>query len=161
MDFVTRLPESNGYDAILVIVDQLTKMKHLVPCKITADADNIAKIYISEVWKHHGLPETIVSNHRSLFTSNFWKRLCQRLGMVAKLSTSFHPQTDGQTEIVNAAMESILWSYVNYLQNDWEEWIPLCEFAINNQSSEITKMIPFFADNGSHPQMGFEKLPTT
>ena len=69
MDFVTGLPDSDNYDAILVVVDQLTKMKHLIPCRITTDADNVAKMYVSEVWKHHGLPETIVSDYGTLFMS--------------------------------------------------------------------------------------------
>jgi hypothetical protein len=158
MDFIVGLPLSDGHDAILVVVDRLTKMKHLIPCHTTDDADKLAMLFITYVWKLHGLPESIVSDRGSLFTSEFWKRLCKRLRIDALLSTAFHPETDGQTEIANAALEAILRCYVNYHQDDWSEWLPLAEFALNNQESESTKMSPFFANSASHPRMGFEPL---
>lgn len=158
MDFIVGLPLSNGHDAILVVVDRLTKMKHLIPCNTTDDADKLARLFIVYVWKHHGLPETIVSDRGSLFTSEFWTRLCKRLGIMAALSTAFHPETDGQTERTNAMLEAILRAYTSYHQDDWNDWLPLAEFALNNQESETTKMTPFFANSAMHPRMGFEPL---
>ncbi len=102
MDFVTGLPISadwkgDSYNSILVIVDRLTKMVHYVPVKVTIDASGLAKVMIDVVVRHHGVPESIVMDRGSLFTSKFWSSLCYFLGIKKKLSTAFHPQMDGQT----------------------------------------------------------------
>jgi Integrase zinc binding domain/Integrase core domain len=114
MDFIVALPFSNGHDAIFVVVDRLTKMKHLILCHITDNADKLAMLFITYVWKFHGLPKSIISDRGSLFKSEFWKRLCKRLGIDSLLSTAFHPETDGQTEIVNATLEAVFRCYVNH-----------------------------------------------
>jgi len=159
MDFVTGLPESEGYDAIWVVVDRLTKMRHLVPCKSSIDTAGLSDLFINYVWKLHGLPNTIVSDRGTQFASAFWRHLCARLGIEVKLSTAFHPQTDGQTERLNAVMEQYLRCYVNYLQDDWVKWLPLAEFASNNQASETTGISPFFGLQGRHPRMDFHQAP--
>lgn len=102
MDFVTGLPPSEGFDAILVVVDRLTKMRYLIPCNETASAPNVARMYIDHVWKLHGLSKG------QQFTASFWSDLCVRLQIQSWLSTAFHPQTDGQTERANAIMEQYL-----------------------------------------------------
>lgn len=156
MDFITHLPLSQGYNAILVIVDRLTKMRHLIPCKATCDSAETARLYLHYVWKLHGLPTTIISDRGPQFVSEFWKHLNHRLQIKSLLSTAAHPQTDGQTERFNAVLEQYLRSYVSYLQDDWSTWLPLAEFAANSWKSETTGMSPFFANYGSHPRMGFE-----
>ena len=163
MDFVSGIPESGSdkKDAILVVVDRLTKMKHYIPCKETTNAHDLAKLYLQNVWKLHGLPESIVSDRGGQFISEFWKALCERLGIKSALSTSFHPETDGQTERFNAVMESYLRGYVNYMQDDWEEWLPMAEFTSNNVDSETTTTSPFLANYGFHPRLGFEPLSRT
>ncbi len=103
MDFVTGLSISadwkgDSYDSILVIVDQLTKMVYYVPVKVMIDAPGLTEVIINVVIRHHGVPESIVTDRDSLFTSKFWSSLCYFLGIKRKLSTAFHPQTDGQTE---------------------------------------------------------------
>src|SRR3978361_4553 len=148
MDFVTGLPWSNGHDAIWVVVDQLTKQRHLVPCHTTVDARDLADLFLQNVFRLHGLPLTITSDRGPQFASAFWHRLCARLGIQPRLSTAFHPQTDGQTERINAIMEQYLRAHVNYLQDDWAEWLPFAEFAVNNQASETTAVSPFFANHG-------------
>lgn len=160
MDFITHLPPSEGYDAILVIVDRLTKMRHLIPCKGTCGSEETARLYLSYVWKLHGLPRTIVSDRGAQFVSEFWKHLSAQLQVKGLLSTAAHPQTDGQTERFNAVLEQYLRSYVTYLQSDWASWLPLAEFAANSQKSETTRMSPFFANYGFHPRMGFEPITT-
>ena len=145
MDFVTGLPWSKGRNAILVVICCLTKMRHLIPCTDTITAEGLARRYIKYVAKTHGLPKTITSDRGSLFTSKFWKALCARWGIDIRLSTAFHPQTDGQTEKANAVMERYLRAYINYLQDDWAEWLPCAEFAANNHASETTGISPFFA----------------
>lgn len=152
MDFVTGLPWSEGFDAIWVVVDRLTKQRHLIPCTTNIDSAGLADLFIREVFRLHGLPDTIVSDRGPQFAAGFWKRLCARLGVQPKLSTPFHPQTDGQTERINATMEQYLRNYVTYLQDDWSKWLPLAEFAANNQTNESTTVSPFFANIGRNPR---------
>jgi hypothetical protein len=158
VDFVVELPESNGCTVIMVVVDRLSKMRHLIPCsEITAPA--VARLFLWYVWKLHGLPDTIVSDRGSQFVSAFWDELTKQLRIDARLSTAFHPETDGQTERMNAVMEQYLRAYVTYLQDDWYDWLPMAEFTANNASSESTGVSPFLANSGQHPRLGFE-LPT-
>jgi transposase InsO family protein len=105
MDFIMHLPPSEGYDAILVVVDRLTKMRHLIPCKGTCSAEDTARLYLHYIWKLHGLPRTIVSDRGTQFVSEFWKHLNSQLKVKGLLSTAVHPQTDGQTERFNAVLE--------------------------------------------------------
>ena len=123
MDFVTGLLVSTNwkretYDSILVIVDRLTKMIQYEPVKITMDAPSLAEVFIDTIVRHHGLPDSIISDRGSVFTSKFWSSLCYFLGIKRRLSTAFHPQTDGQTERQNSTMEAYLRAFVNYEQND-------------------------------------------
>jgi transposase InsO family protein len=155
MDFVTGLPLSEGFDAVMVIVDRLTKQRHLIPCHTTANAKDVADIYLREVWKHHGLPSHITSDRGTQFTAAFWKHLCAVLRIEARMSTAYHPQTDGQTERFNAVMEQYLRTFVSYQQDDWVRWLPMAEFAANNQTSAATGVSPFFANKGYHPRMNF------
>ena len=99
MDFVVGLPKTMGkYDSIWVIVDRLTKSAHFIPVKVTYNAEKLAKLYISEIVRLHGVPLSIISDRGTQFTSKFWKTLHAELGTRLDLSTAFHPQTDGQTE---------------------------------------------------------------
>jgi len=156
MDFVTGLPWSNGFNAILVVVCRLTKMRHLIPCRDTCTAEQLADLYARHVFRLHGLPQSIISDRGTQFTAKFWKALCKALKIQALLSTPFHPQTDGQTERSNAILEQYLRAYVNYLQDDWEAWLHLAEFAGNNHASETTGMSPFFANYGQDPLWQFD-----
>ena len=156
IDFVTGLPLSNGFDAILVVVDRLTKRRHFIACQTTCTAADLAELFVQRVWSWHGLPFSIISDRGPQFAAEFWKALCARLLIDPLLSTAYHPETDGQTERMNASMEQYIRSYINYLQDDWYRWLPLAEFANNNYDSETTGISPFFADSGFHPRMGFE-----
>ena len=103
MDFITKLPLSydwkgDSYNSIHVIVDRLTKMMHYEPVKVTIDAPGLVEVIIDVVVWHYGLPDSIVTNRGSLFTSKFWSSLCYFLGVKRRLSTAFYPQTDGQTK---------------------------------------------------------------
>ncbi|KAK9652865.1 hypothetical protein HCH54_010281 [Aspergillus fumigatus] len=161
MDFITGLVPSRGYDAILVVVDRLTKMRHFIPCQTTCDAEGVARLYIRHIWKLHGLPRTIVSDRGPQFVATFWKHLTRRLDVKNLLSTAHYPETDGQTERMNAILEQYLRAYVAYLQDDWVDWLPLAEFASNSVRSEATGISPFFANYGFHPRMGFEPVQPT
>jgi hypothetical protein len=153
MDFITGLPESGGYNAILVVVDRLTKMSHFIPCRDSCTAEEVALLYRDSVWKHHGLPASIVSDRGAIFVSTFWRNLCSRLGIQSRLSTAFHPETDGQTERTNAILEQYLRGYINYQQDDWHSWLSQAEFAHNAHTSETTKTSPFFANYAFHPRL--------
>jgi len=156
VDFVTGLPWSKGYDAICVVVDRLTKQRHLIPCTTTITAEELGTLFCDRVFRYHGLPETIVSDRGPQFASRFWKHLCSCLKIDARLSTTFHPQMDRQTERVNAVVEQHLRVYVAYLQDDWADFLFLAEFAGNNQVSDTTTLSPFFANFGFHPHYNFE-----
>jgi len=156
VDFVTGLPRSKGYDTICVVVDRLTKQRHLIPCTTTITAVELGVLFCDRVFRYHGLPETIVSDRGPQLVSRFWKHLCSCLKIDAQLSTAFHPQTDGQTERVNAVVEQHLRAYVTYLQDNWADYLFLAEFAGNNQVSDTTTLSPFFANCGFHPRYDFE-----
>ncbi|TKA68421.1 hypothetical protein B0A49_13253, partial [Cryomyces minteri] len=155
MDFFTDLPESHGCTAILVVVDRLSKMRHYIACK-SMDATELARVFLIHVWKLHGLPDSILSDRGMQFVSAFWRTLTARLGIQARLSTAYHPESDGQTENANASMEQYLRMYVSYQQDDWVDWLPMAEFVANNHMSETTNVSPFLANYGQHPRLGFE-----
>jgi len=156
VDFVTRLPPSKRFDAICVVVDRLTKQRHLIPCKTTITAEELARLFCDRVFRYHGLPKTIVSDRGPQFASHFWKHLCDSLKIEPRLLTAFHPQTDGQTERINAVVEQHLHAYVSHLQDDWVDYLFLAEFAGNIQVLETTTVSPFFANLGYHRHCDFE-----
>jgi len=108
MDFITDLPKSKGYDTILVVIDQLIKMSHFIPYWKDLDARQFANLFIKEIVRLHGLPHDIITNKGTLFTTDLWKETAGKLGIEGRLSTAFHPQTDGQTERTNAILEQYL-----------------------------------------------------
>ena len=118
VDFVTGLPESEGFDAICNIICHLTKQRHLIPCHTTCWAEEFAQLFIDNVFHLHGLHIDIVCDGRPQFIAKFWKHLDRYLGFTQSLSTAFHPQSDGQTERFNAVMEQYLRAYTTYLQDD-------------------------------------------
>ena len=102
MDFIVKLPKTkNGYDSLVVFVDQFSKAIKVEPMKEMDDAEAIAKIYFRTVFCHHGLPNQIICDHDARFTSRFWQALLKQIKTNIAMSTAYHPQTDGQTEIVN------------------------------------------------------------
>ena len=132
MDFITDLPTSHGYDTLLVVVDRLSKQAHFIPTIKSLDAPDLARLYVTLVFKLHGLPSSIISDRGTVFTSLFWKELTSQLGVQLKLSTAYHPQTDGQTEQVNQCVEQYLRNFCSYQQDDWVDWVALAEFQYNN-----------------------------
>ena len=158
MDLVTGLPESEGFNAIWTLIDRLTKERHYVPTIATDDgtsAEATVNMLIHDVFRLHGLPASIVSDRGPQFIATIWKSFCKRLGIEAKLSTAFHPETDGQTERANQDVERHLRTYCNYMQDDWAKWISLAEFSDNDGVSASTGVTPFFANRGFNPRMSF------
>jgi len=152
MDFITALPKSEVYDTILVVIDRLTKMSHFIPHSKDLDARQFANLFIKEIVRLDGLPHDIITDRGTLFTSDRWKETAGKLGIEGRLSTAFHPQTDGQAERTNAILEQYVLAYINYQQEDWCDYLPLAEFAYNNGYQETIKSSPFFANYGRNPE---------
>jgi transposase InsO family protein len=156
MDFITGLPASRRgdgvYDSVLVVVDRFTKMARYLPCRKTIDAEELAELFIGSIVKDFGLPSGIVSDRGSVFTSKFWSTLCWILRIKRKLSTAFHPQTDGQTERQNQTLEQYLRQYCSFHQDDWASLLNHAEFAYNNSDHASLGASPFFALYGYHPR---------
>lgn len=159
MDFVTQLPPSKdpvtgyAYDAIFNIVDRFTKAAEFIPFRHSYTAEQLARVFLDRFVRHHGIPESIISDRDKLFTSNFWTTFTAHAGIKKKLSTAYHPQTDGQTERVNQTMETYLRIYCNEQQDDWVSLLPMAQMAYNNKLSEATGVTPFFANHGRHPNL--------
>ena len=133
MDLITQLPRSRtGNDAIVVFVDKLTKMVHYVATTTTVTAPQLATIFMREVVRLHGVPESILSDRDPRFTAHFWRAFWEQLGTTLTMSTAYHPQTDGQTERANRTLEEMLRIRVNFQQTDWDEHLAAAELAINN-----------------------------
>jgi len=115
-DFITKLPLVQGYNSILVVVDQLTKMVHFIPTMEKTLVEGLARLFKDNVWKLHGLPESIILDRGPQFATGLMKELNEMLGIKSKLSTAFHPQTDGQTERVNQELEQYLRMFIDHRQ---------------------------------------------
>ena len=120
-DFITKLPIAQGYNSILVVVDRLTKMVHFIPTTEKTLAEGLARLFRDNVWKLHGLPESIILDRGLQFVAGIMWELNRVLGIESKLSTAFHPQTDRQTERVNQELEQYLRMFINHRQEHWPE----------------------------------------
>jgi len=136
INFVVGLPECEGFNAICMVVDRLSKMLHFIPCHTTIDSLGLERLYLREVVCLHGLPPTIVSDPGPQFVSTCWGQICSQLGIDQRMTTAFHPQTDSQTEQINASMEQYLQVFLNHQQEDWVRGLPMAEFAVNDGTSE-------------------------
>lgn len=155
-DLIVGLPESQGYDSIFLVIDRLSKRAHVMPTTSEVTSAGIARLFRDNVWRHHGLPEEIISDRGSQFVSNFMRELNTLLGIRTSPSTAYHPQTDGQTERLNQEIEQFLRIFVNHRQDNWVEWLPLAEFAYNNRIHSSTRQTPFMLDAGQNPRLGIE-----
>jgi hypothetical protein len=129
----------------MVVVENLTKVSHFIPVKSNHNATNIFDIYMREIARLHGVPKTIVSDRDPKFTSNFWKGLFKGFGTNMNFSTTYHPESDGQTERVNQVIEDMLRMYVMDKPSKWEDCLHLVEFSYNNGYQSSLNMSPFEA----------------
>jgi len=155
-DFITKLPLAQGYDTILVVCDRFSKMAHFIATTEKMSAEGLAKLFRDHVWKLHGLPESIISDRGVQFAVGMMKELNNLLGIQTKLSTAYHPQTDGQMERINQELEQYLRVFIDHRQEQWPDWLGTAEFAYNNKIYAATKISPFKANYGQDPRMGFE-----
>jgi hypothetical protein len=146
MDFVSGFPKGRkGNDAIWVIVDRLTKSTLFLPIKMTNSVDKLAKIYINEVVRLHGILVSIVSDRDPKFSSRLWPSIQHTLGTRLDMSTVFHPQTDGQSERVIQVLKDLLRACVLEFEGNWEEHMALVEFTYNNSHQATIGMAPYEA----------------
>ncbi|MCO5608021.1 hypothetical protein L7F22_062224 [Adiantum nelumboides] len=146
MGFIFGLPKSiHGNTGIWMIVDRFSKQAHVILVKKIIKAPHMAQLFISQIFKYHGIPTSIVSDQDPRMTSNFWKGLFQNLGTKLNFSYAYHPQTDGQSEIANSIVLDLLKAYVMEVdqRNQWEKYLPLVEYAYNNTVHTSTGKTPF------------------
>lgn len=150
-DHIGPLPVSNGYDAILVIVDRMTKLAHFVPAKTTDTSEDLARQLYHEVVRLHGPPTDIVSDRGPTFKAGWFQAFCARLNIDNRYSTAYHPQTDGQTEKTHQTVEHVIRCHVDQDQDDWAHLLDDVEFAYNNSYHSAIRQSPFHATYGFHP----------
>ena len=155
-DFITKLPLAQEYDAILVVCDKMTKMAYFVPTTERTSVEGVTRLFQDNVWKLHGLPESIIIDRGAQFVAGMIRELNQMLGINTKLSTAYHPQTNGQTERMNQELEQYLRMFIDHHQEQWLDWLATVEFIYNNKMQMSTRVLPFKANNGQDLYMGFE-----
>jgi transposase InsO family protein len=151
MDFIEQLPASNGFTAILVIIDRLSKEAVFIPTTDNATSIDVAEVFVSQVFAKHGIPLHVSSDRGSEFTSHFFRSLGSLLRMRLHFTSGHHPSANGQVERVNSTLEQFLRIYCNYEQDNWSKLLPLAEFAYNNAPHASTGVSPFFATRGYDP----------
>ena len=159
MDFITHLPVTpGGHDSVLTIVDRFSKFVILIPVTETITAEKVATLLFNRLVPHYGVPIDFVSDRDSKFTCDFFKQWCSLLGIAQRMSSGFHPQTDGQTERTNRTIEQILRFYVLPDQSNWDSALPMVAFAINRAFNQATQASPFEIILGYNPASPFERL---
>ncbi|MCH82152.1 retrotransposon protein [Trifolium medium] len=151
MDFITRLPKSKGFEAILVVVDRLSKYSHFVPLKHPYTTRSIAEVFCKEVVRLHGVPLIIVSDRDPVFMSSFWRELFRMQGTQLKMSSAYHPESDGQTEVVNRCLETYLRCFIGDQPKTWASWVHWAEFWFNTNYHTSTEKTPFEIVYGRSP----------
>ena len=156
MDFITKLLLVARKDTNLVVCNRLSKMTHFVATTEETLAEGLIRLFRDNVWKLHGLLESIISDREPQFAVEMTKKLNSMLEIKMKLSTAFHPQTDGQTERMNQKLEQYLRFFVDHRQKDWPEQLVSAEFTVNNKIHSITKVSPFIVNYRRELRIGVD-----
>ena len=160
IDFVSGLPRTQkGNDSIFVVVDRFSKMVHFITCKKIADAVNVVQLYFREVYHLHGLPLSIVSDRNTRFLSHFWRCLWRLSGIKLDFNSAYHPQIDGQTEVVNLSLGALLRSLVGEHIKSWNTKLGQAEFAYNRSTNRSTCFSPFTIIYGNNPHAPLDLAP--
>uniref|UniRef100_A0A2N9EEA7 Integrase catalytic domain-containing protein n=1 Tax=Fagus sylvatica TaxID=28930 RepID=A0A2N9EEA7_FAGSY len=159
MDFVEGLSTSSKQNVILVSVDRFTKYVHFIPLSHPYTVSRVAFLFLQHMFKLHGLSSSIVSERDTAFTSLFWEELFRRQGVDLTMSSSYHPQFDEPTEVVNKSLEHYLRAIIADKPSLWVEWLPLAEYWFNSNYHTSTKLSPFEALYGYLPARLIEFVP--
>ena len=158
MDFITGLPKSGNKSVVMVIVDRLSKYVHLCALQHPFTTSTMAQLFMDKVFKLHGMPHSIVSDCETTFTRNFWQELFKLQGTQLHINTTYHPHTDGQTEVVNKCLETYLRCSTSEKQNQWAQWLPLAEWWYNTSYHTTNHMTPSEEIYGQKPPSGLSYL---
>src|SRR6266850_4281312 len=153
MDFIEHLPSSDGFTAILVVVDHLTKQSLFIPTYDTINSPKLAQLFLTHIFSKHGVPSHITSDRGTEFVSHFFCSLGKLLQMELHFTSGYHPEGDSQTKHINQVLEQYLRAYTNYQQDDWASLLLVAEFVYNNAPSATTGVSPFFMNKGYHPNL--------
>jgi len=160
LDFIDGLPKSKHFDTILVIIDKFSKYGHFLPLTHPYTASSVAKLFMDNVYKLHGMPQIIISDRDKIFTSNLWQELFKLADTTLNMSSSYHPQTDGQTERLNQCLETYLRCMIQACPNQWASWLSLAEFWYNTTYHSALGKTPFEVLYG-YPPRHFGITPET
>lgn len=151
MDFIEGLPLFEGYSVIYMVVDRLSKYSHFIPLTHPYSASKVVQVFMTQVFKLHGLLESIISDRDTTFTSTFWMEIFKLQGTKLSYSTAYHPQTDGQSKIVNKYLENYLRCFMGDRPKDWSQWVPLAEWWYSTNFHASSKLIPYEIVYGQLP----------
>lgn len=152
LDFVEGLPKSASFNCILVVVDKFSKYSHFVPLTHPFSALDVAEAYMQHIHRLHGLPQSLISDRDRIFTSTLWTTLFKLAGTQLRMSSSYHPQTDGQTERVNKCLETFLRCFVHACPSQWSRWLALAEYWYNTSFHSAVGTTPFEVLYGHKPR---------
>jgi len=152
LDFIEGLPVSNRFDVIMVVVDKFTKYAHFVPLSYPFTALQVAQLYMNNIYKLHGLPQAIISNRDRIFTSSVWQQLFKLSDTKLCMSSSYHPQSDGQTERLNQCLEGFPRCTVHSCPKQWSKWLSVAEYWYNTTYHSALGRSPFEVLYGHSPR---------
>src|SRR5258705_10392914 len=153
MDFIEQLPASEGFSAILVVINRLTKQAIFIPSHNTVNAPQVAQLFLTHVFSKHGVPAHVTSDHGSEFILHFFHSLGKLLRMRLHFTLGYHPEGDGQTECANQVLEQYLQTYMNYQQDEWATLLPMAKFAYNNATNPMMGVAPSFMTKEYQPEL--------
>ena len=137
MDFIEALPRSDGFDTIWVIVDRLSKYSHFVPLRHPFNAKGLARLFVKEIIRLHGIPKSIVSDRGKIFMGTFWQEIHKLQGTKLNFISAYHPESDGQTEVVNKRLGNYLRCFSSTKPASWHSWLPWAEFCYNTSDNML------------------------